>query len=323
MTQKNKEIVTAVGTLSLAVVIGFFMQKSDNAEEFYGGNAKPAGIETPLKGASLAPEVSDIRLTSAVVPTVRSAGGKAISADHLVLHRQIVTETVRPSSETCEIAADAIPAEAGLVTLAINAPCLPDARVVVHHNGLVFAEKTDPEGVINIKAPALTEKAVYILAFANGEGAVVQTTVPSVRDLGRAVLQWRGDVGLELHAREFGADYGSDGHIWHGMDKASVDEAETRGSMIRLGNANVLRPRMAEVYTYPMNQSAISGTIDLTIETEITFQNCGLDIEAQSIELNDSALKTQEVILSVPDCTAVGSFLVLNNLISDLDVAMY
>ena len=90
---------------------------------------------------------------------------------------------------------------------------------------------------------------------------------------------------------------------------------------MRLGNAKTPLPHLAEVYTYPMAKAAQRGTIDLTIEAEVHARNCGLDIEAQSIELVDGKLRTQDVVLSIPDCNAIGSFLVLNNLVSDMKIA--
>ena len=50
--------------------------------------------------------------------------------------------------------------------------------------------------------------------------------------------------------------------------------------------------------------------------------NCGQEIEAQSIELlGDATLRTRDLSVAVPDCDAVGSFLVLNNLLQDMKVA--
>ena len=50
--------------------------------------------------------------------------------------------------------------------------------------------------------------------------------------------------------------------------------------------------------------------------------NCGLEIEAQALETKtEGGIKTKNLTLPVPDCDAVGSFLVLNNLLEDLKVA--
>jgi hypothetical protein len=78
---------------------------------------------------------------------------------------------------------------------------------------------------------------------------------------------------------------------------------------------------MAEVYTFPTAMGAQTGTIDLSVEAEVTVMNCGLEIEAQSLELQGGSVKTQDLTLAVPECDAKGSFLVLNNLVQDLTVA--
>jgi hypothetical protein len=54
----------------------------------------------------------------------------------------------------------------------------------------------------------------------------------------------------------------------------------------------------------------------------VTDRNCGRDISAQSLEMRASGgLRTRELELSIPNCTALGDFLVLNNLMDDLKIA--
>ena len=60
---------------------------------------------------------------------------------------------------------------------------------------------------------------------------------------------------------------------------------------------------------------------DFGIEVEVTALICGLEIEAQSLEVITGDLKMRELSLSVPDCDTKGTFLVLNNLVEDLKVA--
>ena len=132
-----------------------------------------------------------------------------------------------------------------------------------------------------------------------------------------------GRAGFELHAREFGADYGQDGHVWSGVTQNTEGMTDGKnGYIVRLGDSQSLEPLMAEVYTFPSGISARSGTIDLTVEAEVTAANCGLEVEAQSLEMMAGGkMKTQDLTLAVPSCDAVGSFLVLNNLVSDMKVA--
>ncbi|WP_299295348.1 hypothetical protein [uncultured Tateyamaria sp.] len=328
--QHMKEIVTAVGTLAIAVGIGFVMQSSEAAQERYGKSARPISIPAPeapaetLNGSASADvlEVQDIELTSAsdTAATSEVAPVQRVSAPAGDLPPE--TEGVA-QSEQCEMTATAIPTAAAMVNLTLDAPCAGNERLTVHHNGMMFTETTDADGGLSVTVPAMTEQAVFIIAFSNGDGAVAQTTVPDLGRYYRVALQWRGRTGFELHAREFGADYGQEGHVWTGAPQnAAGMVAGQNGFAMRLGDALSAEPLIAEIYTFPTGMSERAGTIDLSVEAEVTNGNCGLDIEAQSLEMMAGGqMKTQDLWLSVPDCDAVGSFLVLNNLVSDLKVA--
>ena len=330
-----KEIATAVGTLAIAVGVGFVMQSSETAQARYGKDARP--VTTPnaedtndlLTGSASADvllEVQEIELTSATdpvaVPVPQSDSNvQRVSAPATA---EIPQDTdVLPQAEGCEMAADAAVGAAAMVTLSLTAPCAPNERLTVHHNGMMFTETTDASGDLNITVPALTSNAVFIMAFSNGDGAVAQAKVPDVDQFDRTTLQWRGLAGFELHAREFGADYGQTGHVWSGADQNAQGMTQgENGYILRLGDPTSVEPLIAEVYTYPSGNSAKSGIIDLSVEAEVTPNNCGLEVEAQSLEMMaDGAMKTQDLTLAVPGCDAVGSFLVLNNLVTDLKVA--
>lgn len=330
-----KEIATAVGTLAIAVGVGFVMQSSESAKERYGKSARPQAITTPapedeqLSGnvsTDLLLEVQEIELTSATeaieVPVPQTDSD--VQRVSVPTTAQLPDATdVLPQSEGCEIVVGAQTAPAAMVTLTLSAPCAANERLTVHHNGMMFTETTDAAGMLNVTVPALTERAVFILAFSNGDGAVAQTTVPELARYDRTTIQWRGRAGFELHAREFGADYGQEGHVWSGV--AQDVDGMTKGDngfIMRLGDTQSAEPLMAEVYTFPSGMSAKDGIIDLSVEAEVTTNNCGLEVEAQSLEMmTGGQMKTQDLTLAVPGCDAIGSFLVLNNLVADLKVA--
>lgn len=333
-----KEIITAVGTLAIAVGIGFVMQSSETAKERYGTAARPdiAPVDQsdPAQGEQLSSnssadvllEVQGIELTSgsevAHVPVLTSEFGvlrvSAPSGADLP-----PTPDDMPATEGCEISADASIAPGAMVNISLDAPCAPNERLTVHHNGMMFTETTSADGTLDISVPALTEMAVFIMAFAGGDGAVAQIEVPDVVNYDRVALQWRGRAGFQLHAREFGADYGQDGHVWTGVEQNPVGMIEGKnGFVMQLGDALSAEPLVAEVYTFPTSMASTSGIIDLSVEAEVTSHNCGLEIEAQSLEMMAGGkMKTQDLTLAVPGCDTVGSFLVLNNLVSDLKVA--
>lgn len=336
---RKKEFITAVGTLSIAASIGFVMQSSDSARERYGaaGGPKSAIIQThktALGGNTSADvflEVEEIELTSASdLKIVRTPGKEASvqrvsapAASELYDLDLDLPPRAEARATDCVMEAAAKPIAGAMVELTMTAPCAINERLTVHHNGMMFTASTDAEGAVNVTVPALNEQAVFILAFSNGDGAVAQTQVDDLDSYDRVAVQWRGQAGFQLHAREFGADYGKPGHVWSGVE-SNVDSLINGdgGFFMQLGDINIAEAFVAEVYTFPTSITGQAGAINLSVEAEVTLENCGLEIEAQSIEMTDKgSLKTRDLTLAVPDCDAVGSFLVLNNLVSDLKVA--
>ncbi len=333
---RTKEIVTAVGTLACALGIGFVMQNTDTASQRYGASERPLVPEAnrdtqPQVTLPVRPEqeqvtvidVQDVRLTSAL-PNVAGVMSDPPEAQQTSKAVPAAPDPITIAKKACDITADASPAPAAQVALEVSAPCHNKARLTVHHNGMFFTERTDAEGQISLTVPALSEQAVYIVAFSDGEGAVAQTRVDDIADYNRVVLQWSGAAGFELHAREFGAEYGSEGHVWAGSADATLARLErgTGGYLTHHGRDDVGEPHSAEIYTFPATMSGRNGQIDLSVEAEITSTNCGLEIEAQTLERDASGvLRSKIVTLAVPGCDAVGDYLVLNNILDDMKVA--
>lgn len=332
----RKEIVTAVGTLAIAVGIGFVMQSSDSAQQRYGAAKQHPQVAMQGLGgiapsvanfdADVVLEVEEIELTSATDAAPVSAPISEIDSDAQQAETTDMPGgdgTAMAFAEDCDMVATANALPGGMVNLMLEAPCAQNERLTVHHNGMIFTQTTDADGLLSVMVPALVQDAVFIMAFSNGDGAVAQVAVDDLAQYERVALQWRGKAGFELHAREFGADYGDAGHIWSGAEPnvAGLQSGNT-GYLMRLGDADLPEPLMAEVYTFATGMAATSGTIDLTVEAEVTMDNCGLEIEAQSLEkATNGEIRTRDLTLAVPSCDTVGSFLVLNNLVADLKVA--
>ncbi len=263
--------------------------------------------QTPVQSAAATDAVQPIRVVAAeeTVQVVETAA------------------VVEKPAHICDIVARATPNSNAFVTLSVVAGCDPNTNVTVHHNGMQFTAVTDAVGRFDMNVPALSKSAVFIIEVEPGRGAVAQTTVNDLDSYNRVVVQWQGDSGFELHAREFGADYGTDGHIWHGAgsDTARLETA-AGGHLIRLGGDVSSDALMADIYTFPAAMSGRNGHVDLSVEAVVTQANCGQMIEAQTLELRDAGeLRTQSVTLAVPACDAIGNFMVLNNLLDDLQVA--
>lgn len=323
-----KEVATAAGTLACAVGIGFVMQSSDSAERLYGEQPQTVVPEQPIdlpQDAVL--DVEGITLTSAdletpvVLPDTQPEVITKVAAPSTTL--ETPTPPQSAPQEGCDIVANARTVAAAMVNLTLDASCLPNERVTVHHSGMMFSQMTDGAGTLDMTVPALAKDAVFILAFSNGDGAMAQSVVEEVDDFDRIVLQWRGDTGFQIHAREFGADYGEDGHVWSGAARDMTAAVTGLGGFITsYGDSSLTDPLVSEVYSIPTLVSEQPKALALSVEAEVTQANCDSEIEAQFIQMAAGTdVQTRNIALAVPECDAIGNFLVLNNLLPDLTVA--
>ncbi|MFS4581579.1 hypothetical protein [Phaeobacter sp. C3_T13_0] len=304
MISKRKALMS-VATLCSALAIGLVMQKTAGDQQVAAASAIPVPGQMNAEVADLptdAPlQIESISLTAAT-PDLSQDDDRDITRQDL---------------ETgCEMTAEAVASPMAEVRLTVLSLCRPGERLTIHHNGMMFSSRLDSTGAMTVQIPALSPSAVFIIEPQNGRGAVATATVPDLDLVNRVVLQWGGNSGFELHAREFGAGYGSAGHVWRGADLTAG-----RGSVVQLGDASQLAPRLAEVYSVPRLGGDRNGSIDLTVETEVTAINCGRDVSAQTLELRDGTLRTRDLTLAMPDCAATGDFLVLNNLLETLKIA--
>lgn len=314
-----RQRILIFGATALCVVgVGFLMQ-------FSGGsgaeNMDPQTVEEQLG-------VTDIQMTAAPVPPQDASAPAALPTPPQLVALETPAVPDLPVEEitpefACDIVLTAEPLAAAMVELTLQADCLPNERVTVHHHGMMITDVTGSDGLLRLQVPALAEKSVFIASFSSGDGAVVQTNVPSLEFYDRVALQWSGSLGLELHALEFGAEYFSDGHVWADASRALDVAARGEGGfMTLLGNPDVLNPLMAQIYTFPSEISKKSGDVSVSVEAEVTLENCGKQVDAQTLEVRrQGPVRVQDVSLFMPNCNAVGDFLVLKNLLEDLKIA--
>lgn len=293
----TKVMRTTALTLACAMGIGLYMQTAGQDPLAGAAAQQAARPQLPGEPGPAQLQIDNITLTSAPAADL-SAAAEA------------------PQAAACRISASAEPVPAAMVDLSVSAPCQAGERLTVHHSGISFTARLDQAGAFRATVPALARTAVFIAETSTGQGAVAVAEVEGLDSIDRVVLQWSGNSGFEIHAREFGAAYGSDGHIWHGAEPGAG-----AGSLVRLGDDSQLAPRIAEVYSLPRSLPGQSGAVALSAEAEVTAINCGRDITAQALQLRGGRLSSRDLVMAMPDCGAQGSFLVLNNLVEDLKIA--
>ncbi|MCV2892546.1 hypothetical protein [Lentibacter sp. XHP0401] len=302
-----KRYAIAGATMATILLTGQVMQMTSGKKHVSAADVQAMPLPVAL---------SDIKLTAAEEEAIVTA-----SLDSTVSASQGAEQP--KVSDACKVGMTATPMAAALVNLELSAPCAPNERVVIHHNGMMFAEVTDDAGMFTTTIPALSETSVFIASFASGEGAVANAKVEEISSFDRAVVQMQGNLGVGLHAREFGAAYGEKGHIWREAPGEIADGATGFGGfLIQLGDASLESPLMAEVYSFPSGFAKEIGSVELSVDIEITAANCNKDIEAQTLQTSRGAqITVQTLDMSMPACDAVGDFLMLKKMVNDMKVA--
>lgn len=263
------------------------------------------------------PEIAD-RPEQADSPVMLAA----LDADPAPITAEIDSELSPEIAQDCHISMTAEIAEAAFARLTVFAPCHQESPLTIHHQGMMFSARTDPTGTMIVDVPALAEVAVFIAAFPDGEGDVATLVVPQFSQFDRAVLQWQGSAAVMLSAYEFGAPFGSEGHVWRdNMQSTQRAVAGDGGFLVQLGDNRVENALMAEIYTFPSGDR-VDGEVLLSAEVEITQANCGQDLNAQSIQVYpDGETLALDLSLVMPSCDAVGDVLFLQNMFEDLTLA--
>lgn len=199
------------------------------------------------------------------------------------------------------------------VALTLRAPCDTGARVVVAHGGLTVTERVATNGRMLLEIPALDQAGQFEVRFADGRRVQVVHQVPDLASVKRFAVQWLGPDGFVLHGLENDADFGQPGDV----SPINPGPVRTGGALVSLGDPATETPLMAQVYTYPA-----AGTADIVVEAPVTAANCGQVMLGQTISSLEGMAQVVDLTLAMPDCSAVGDFLVLKNLASDMKLAL-
>ncbi|MCB5199257.1 hypothetical protein LGQ03_08385 [Loktanella sp. TSTF-M6] len=341
MRTKMKKYATAGLTFSAALGIGTVMQYGDALASRIGGDDAPQAMtQPPVRTATAAPGMIPLPKAApepavAIEPVAATPSAPVLQTPEAMPLPQIKSveaapEVVaEPEGEIEVEIADCNPKMAAqvlpiaMVQITLTDTCRPNEAVTIHHRGMMFQNLTDDDGALVVTVPALARNALFVADFGTGLGAAASADVSDIDQYDRAVLQWQGAEDIQLHALEFGAAYFEDGHIWNGAtgDLAAA-EFGTGGVLTPLGDPAISDGFMAEVYTFPSGSNARDGNVALSVEAEVTAGNCGRQVAAQSLQVvPGKPTDATDLVMSMPDCDAVGEFLVLNNMFEDLTLA--
>jgi hypothetical protein len=326
-----RRILLAGAVFAIALGTGFVMQNGDaiasrsalvngGAQALIAPSADPVLVDPPatVPEASLPQDPGPARLPGL---SPLAARRPAAEAEDLAARLDLLSR-LSPFGLPCEAALSVEPAYGAMIALSLSAPCQATMPVTVTQGGLRFTTMTDRTGALRLTLPALSPEATVTLRFDDGSMQHAKVDVPEAADFARVALQWQGETGLSLHAFEFGAERGGPGHVHAGAAHSSQRAALGAGFMTALGAPQVPGAWLAEIYSFPIRGARREGFVDIVVEAEITAATCGREVRAETLQpAHDGPDATVGLTLTVPDCAAVGDFLMLKNLLRTMKVA--
>ena len=227
----------------------------------------------------------------------------------------------QPTEPPCKVTLDLSAEPGAMIGALLLAPCHPGERIVLRHAGLAVTGQTTATGSLFVGLPALEAAAKVEIIFADGERVAAAVEFPDFADLRRFGVQWQADRdAFQLQAYEGGASFGDAGHKNAdnpGASPIGQDPMEA-GYLSLLGDPTTPLPMLAEVYTFP--RAAAAGA-EVMIEAPVTAATCGHEMIGETLSSIAGKVTVTELTLAMPQCDAVGDFLVLKNLVPDMTLA--
>jgi len=303
-------------TLAVAVACGQFVQ--------YGFGTGPRQASLPAESAPMA-IVPLAAGADAVIPT------PPVEVPTPRLPDQAMVPVTRPDAPATvplpaePVVADACPVQFDLTAqpdamlgLSLLAPCRPGERLVLRHAGLAISAKTSATGSVFLTLPALERIAGVSVLFRDGDTISASTVVPDIITKRRFAVQWMADDNFQLHAFEGDADYDTPGHVSAADPNRPAAGVPAKGGYLSvLGDSEVDLPMLAEVYTFPAGDTPVR----ITVEAAVTDMTCERDLLGETLASVAGKVTTTDLTVTMPTCDAIGDYLVLNNLLPDMNIA--
>ncbi len=204
----------------------------------------------------------------------------------------------------------------------LNVPCKPNEMFTVVHETLAFSAMTDAAGTASFIVPAFAADAQVSVLFATGRPISASTSVSGMSRITRVAIVWEAPVDLNLRAREFGAQPGSEGDIWQ---ENQLDYRAARrtggGYHTYLGLDPLTSGSKAEVYTLLRGGRTPEGFIEMSLEVASFGEMCGKDMIVSTIRSAGAQIELErDVQILLGDCGSTET-MTIREAVQDIRVA--
>lgn len=279
---RKRMIAMGFGAVALAVGVGQVMPFGGTVE----AGPKVVAQTMPLRVAAGTP-VQAWQVPVAEEPAEEPAEQTALVADPCAMSLEVFAE------------------EGAMLGVTLLAPCRASERVVLRHGGMAVSMLTLATGSLFATLPALDIAGAVEARFDDGTAVEAAAAVPELAGLRRFAVQWQNDDRFAVNGFEGGADYGDAGH-----------RTVANGGVVALGDPATRPALLAEVYTFPD-----PDTTRVSIEAEVSDTTCGRELLGETLFSAGGAVRASDLTLAMPECDALGGFVVLNNPLPDMTLA--
>lgn len=335
--EMKRKAARGIAVLAVALAAGHLVQsmgekKAAPARASAELTVKPSKVETVAAGPEAAAKPMTLQPESPTLPAAPMAASvlPALPKPLDPPAMPAVAETTAPLTavpvEPAEVAVDACAITLDLMTepnamigVTLIAPCQPNQRVVLRQGGLAVTGQTTSTGALFTAIPAFETQSRVEVAFPDGQEHSAEIAMPELATLRRFAVQWQADDAFQLHAFENSAGYEEPGHISAADPNRPLAGMPATGGFLTLaGDSTTENPLLAEVYTFPADPAAKPEVI---VEAAVTAKTCGRELLAETLTSTGGSVFVTDLSLAMPDCDAVGDYLVLKNLVLDLNMA--
>ncbi|MGF1502914.1 MAG: hypothetical protein ACFBSD_13970 [Paracoccaceae bacterium] len=158
------------------------------------------------------------------------------------------------------------PRAGALTDLFVDSPCHAGTAALVGISGIEIGIPLDASGKGSVAVPGFESSSDAQLTFVDGEGFTFPMPFEDTERLERVVLAWQSPVRMELHAFEFGARTGGDGHVGP-HNPRSPSDVRRRGGGFHLSYASAggVGDNL-EVYTHWRRPGGETGIVSLAVD---------------------------------------------------------
>ncbi|WP_376876185.1 hypothetical protein [Albirhodobacter sp. R86504] len=306
--ESGEQIAAVVGNVAdvSAVAGNIAAPQQPSAQEVIGGMSVAA-----LSDVRRAPSLEAAKPVADLVPVEPVA--EKLNLDALAMDSELIVSDGGYGFTNCTEPSLALTEGlSGLVAIEFVAPCATDSVVSISQSDVTFKVKTDVDGRLRIEMPALASQPEITVDLPDGTRLTASLTLATPINGERVVLNWEGSQDVALNAYENGAEFGGSGHVF-----AAAERGEG-GYVTRLGDADLLNPKLAEIYVARGTQR----TVTFDFEVAVTDATCAQDLSITLVRYGKTARERDTLTLAMPECDAIGDAVVMTLPQTDMTLAL-